>query len=875
MTISAGTRLGSYEIVSRLGAGGMGEVFRARDTRLDRGVAIKVLPEGFASNTQLKLRFEREAKSISQLNHPHICTLYDVGSHEGIEYLVMELIEGETLADRITRGPLPLPEVLKLGSQIADALHAAHRSGIVHRDLKPGNVMLTRSGAKLLDFGLAKPIITAAFGNDAPTEHKPMTAEGTIIGTFQYMAPEQLEGVEADARTDIFALGTVLYEMATGKRAFEGKTRTSLIAAIVDRTPTPISQILPLAPVALEHIVSRCLEKDPDARWQSAHDVGEELKWISSAGSLGDATAATSPRNRRRERVAWLAAALLLFGLVAALVQLSRGTTGSPAYSFTIPSTTSGYVWGDLAEISPDGSTFVFTARKDSSAPRLVWLRPADDFTARPLEGTEGADGASWSSDSRTILFNAAGKLKRIRVDGSAAEVVSDRPSVSGHTMNGTGTVLFGAREEGIYRVSKGGSPERITTLNRTRHELSHGSPHFLPDDEHFLFLAFARDAKQQLRRSYLYAGALGSKDVKFLGEIPSQVVYTDSGHLLFVRDGSLVAAPFDARKLAFIGEPMKVVDRVAYFKPAAVGQFTASRNGVLAFMAPVAASSLVWLDGAGKQLGDPLRTKTRYGRMRISGNGSRAAIAIYDPAIGTSDIWSLGLTRKTATRLTIDEGWEDDPVFTPDGTKMFYATDRVGIPDIFVKRLDSAEEDRAVVVDEGEQMPFDVSPDGRYLIYESDRYDGTRANIWILRIDGSEKPRPFVHTPSDEVAPRISLDGKWLAYVSNESGKYQVYVKPFPGPGEARQISTDGGGGPRWSPDSRLLYFREADTIFVADLQSPDAEPRIVFKLDQDLGGFEVAPDGKKFLAVVTDKRDADQPTQVMVNWLAAIQRK
>ena len=870
--LSSGSRLGPYEIVSRIGAGGMGEVWKARDTRLGRNVAVKLLPAELAANANFKLRFEREARTISQLNHPNICTLFDVGD----DYLVMELLEGETLADRITRGRLPMQEVLQYGIQIADALSRAHRQGVVHRDLKPSNVMITKAGAKLLDFGLAKSS-EPAISSDGATEHKALTQEGTILGTFQYMAPEQLEGNEADARTDIFAFGALLYEMATGRRAFEGKNRTSLIAAIVSAQPPPISQLQPLTPPALEHVVAKCLAKDVEDRWQSAHDVADELRWISDAGSQAGVAASTSISRRSRERMAWIVAALLAIGLAAAAVYIARNRREAPpTYSFTVPTTTKSYIWGSPAQISPDGTTLAFAARKDLSSPRSIWIRPVASFDARSLEGTNGAGTTmTWSADSKWILFNAEGKLRRIRADGGAAETVADRPSISGTAMNAAGTVLFTPSEGPLSRVSQGGAPQPITSLDKSRHERAHGSPHFLPDGEHFLFVAFAREPKGQVRRLYLYAGQLDSKEVKFLGEISSGVAYSEPGYLLFVRDGALVAAPFDADKLEIRGEPVTIADSVFYFKPAGVAGVSASRNGTLTYILPVAASSLVWLDGSGKQIGEPVRANESFGGMRIGRDGSRVTIAIADTKVGTNDLWSLGLTRPTATRLTFDEGWEDQPVLSPDGAQMFYSTDRIGIPDIFVKKTGSAEQDRGVVIEAGEQLPADVSPDGKYLVYESDRYDATGDDIWVVRTDGTERPRPIVRTPATELGPRISPDGRWLAYSSNESGKYQVYVKPFPGAGEARQISTVTGTSGRWSPDSRFLYFREWNRVMVADLQIPDAEPQFLFEPDREVGNFEVAPDGKRFLVELTDRLVAQQPTRVIVNWPSMITKQ
>jgi eukaryotic-like serine/threonine-protein kinase len=861
--VEPGKRLGPYLVDSRIGAGGMGEVWKARDTRLDRSVAIKVLPAELAHSAQFKLRFDREAKTISQLNHPHICTLYDVGDN----YLVMELLDGESLAERIARGPLPMAEVLKYGTQIADALDKAHRQGVVHRDLKPGNVMITKSGAKLLDFGLAKSTALAV-NVDGATEHKPLTQEGTILGTFQYMAPEQLEGLEADARTDIFAFGALLYEMATGVRAFEGKTKTSLIAAIVKDEPRAIREIQPLTPPALEHVVMKCLTKDPDERWQSAHDIAEELRWIGEAGSqAGMLTPQIATHRNARERIAWSIAVLALLAAAAIAAKTWLRPRTQPAMTFAIPGYDAGYQMSSFAIVSPDGRRFAFAARGSADRPRMLFVRDLANPQARALEGTENPNFFTWSTDSRRILYSTSAKLMMIDPDGGPPQQVAETPDVWGMAMSSEGVALIGSGRSGLSKTPpKGGTPEVLTKLDPSRHEVAHYAPHFV-DEKHFVFLVLTRVPGKRNQVPALYAGSLDSKEVKRVGDIPSVASYVDSGHLLFVREGSLMAVKFDPDAATVSGEPVTIANNLFYFHPAGAAEFSASRNGVVTYRSAIAGSPLAWLDQTGARLGT-VGPNLPFDAFVIAPDGQSVVAEVTDPKIGTSDLWNFGFKRGTATRLTFDPGWEGSPVLTPDGKRLFYASDRVGIPDIFVKELGSADDDRPVVVAPGEQYASDVSPDGKYLLYASAEYDESGEDLYVLALDdGKAKAVRFVRSPFNERNGRFSPDGTMIAYQSNESGSYQVYVKPFPGPGQARQISTAGGQDPRWSRDGKQLYFRHIKKVFAVDMSVPDQEPRQLFELSATIGNMEPAADGR-FLADVLSELAATRPTHVIVNW-------
>ncbi|MDX1583455.1 MAG: protein kinase, partial [Thermoanaerobaculia bacterium] len=699
MTITSGTRLGPYEIVESIGAGGMGEVWRAKDTRLDREVAVKVLPHGFAENEQFLQRFEREARAISSLNHPHICTLYDVGDEEGSHYLVMELIEGESLADRLKKGPLPLHDVLKYGRQIASALDAAHRQGVIHRDLKPGNIMLTKSGAKLLDFGLAK---SAAEGGgpvdgltNLQTEAKPLTQEGTILGTFQYMAPEQLEGLEADARTDIFAFGAVLYEMATGRRAFAGESKTSLIASIVSSQPEPISQVTPMTPPALDHVVRRCLEKDPDDRWQSAQDIASQLQWISEAGSQAGVATAVTFRRKTREKLAWAIAAVAILAAVILgsidLLETEPQARSVEAEILPVDGTSlvlSGEAVG-TATVSPDGKYVTFLAR-DEDGSRLLWLRPIDSRQARPLPGTENARYPFWSPDSRHIaFFNDRALMKVDTQGGPPLELTTIGVNPRRGTWNADDVILFSPSSlESIHRISaNGGTAEPVTTIDTERGETTHRWATFLPDGRHFLYMAGTHTSGARSELNAIYLGDLENPgDPKLLVRARSNAEYTN-GHLLYVRDNVLVAHPFDLSRLELHGAPFPIAEGVQYSSGSFFGVFSASREGTLLFRIAEESndSRIERIDSSGATL-SLIREPREFLGGSLSPDGGRLAVSIVDQQVGSGDIWIIDLQRDVSTRFTFDPSDEASPLWSPDGSKIIFTKMYEGTYSIFEK---------------------------------------------------------------------------------------------------------------------------------------------------------------------------------------------
>lgn len=871
MSLPAGTRLGPYEIVAPVGAGGMGEVYRAIDGRLGRTVAIKVLPRHLAATSEARQRFEREARAVSRVSHPHICALYDVGHQDGVAFLVMEYLEGETLAVRLGRGPLELNDLLRIGAQIAGALDTAHRRNIVHRDLKPANIVITRSGAKLLDFGLAKPVVAPARdpdSSDSPTQSEPLTAEGSIVGTVQYMAPEQLEKLDADARTDIFALGLVLYEMATGKRAFEGRSPASLIAAILKEEPRPLTEISPRMPRGLDAVVRTCLAKDPEARWQSARDVEIQLKGLATGIEERASPPHDLRRLRSRKRIAWGAAALLLALLVlfGGLRFDSSSRPESPVRSSLMPPPGLTFVPENFA-ISPDGTRLAFVA-VSLSGENSLWVRTLSASGAQELKGSEGATHPFWAPDSVRVGFFTPGKLKAANLATGAVQEICDAPVGRGGTWNSEDTIVFSPGITGpLLAVSaSGGSATPVTRLPRPDSAGAHRWPHFLPDGRHFLYFADWNPVDNGI-----YAGSLDTLESQLLtSEITGNVTFA-SGHLIYVRDRRLMAEPFDPSRLEPTGPPVPLGEQelekdLAFYRSG----FSVSDDGLLVFQsAAEAPSRLVWYDPNGRDLGQIPAERLRD--PRISPDGRFLAVSSDDFGNGKRFIRVFDLARGVSTRLT-DGGSEEMPVWSRDGAEITYVSTGVNSFAMAVVPADGSAPPR-VILEGARMIPNDRGADGRLVFMSFE--NGPSYLTSYSPADGKLE----LIGPGAEA--QFSPDGKWIAYVGNPQAVRDVVVQPFPGLGARIQISNSGGQQPRWSHDGSQLFYVSLDKKLMAvsfDPERPSASPpRVLFQTRIVASSFvlfqyDVAPDGRYLINSFPS--DHSSPLTLVTHWPQQLKR-
>ena len=874
MNVAPGSRLGPYEIVAPIGAGGMGEVWKARDTRLDRSVAIKILPVEFEQNPQLKLRFEREARTISQLSHPHICALYDVGEN----YLVMELLDGESVADRLAKAAMPLHDVLRYGAQVAEALDRAHRAGIVHRDLKPGNIMITKSGAKLLDFGLAKSAVVD-LAVDGATQHKPLTQEGTILGTFQYMAPEQLEGTEADSRTDIFAFGSVLYEMATGRPAFEGKTKTSLIAAIVKENPRPIAEMQPLTPPAFEHVVMKCLAKDPDDRWQSAHDIAEELRWISEAGSQAGVPATLAVKKRSRARWLVLSAAigwmLAVAAAIAAAMYALRWRAANHVTQTEIAAAMTAGMDAPLS-VSPDGRRLAAVVLAGNTT--QLWMRDLSTGEGRALAGTEGATFPFWAPDGHAIGFFAGSKLKTVNAESGAIQNICDALYGRGGTWSPLGVIVFAPNISApLMKVSEnGGKPVAVTKLTRGQGE-THRNPAFLPDGKRFLYSD--GDTAGLVESAELHAGSIdGGLDRKVLDYASSA---GQAGHwLLTIRDRNLIAQRFDAGALEVKGKPVAIAQNVEWYGPRWQGTFAVGGDTLVYEHSAQPKRQLLRLDGLDARpfvVGDA----EYYTWPALSPDGGRVIVNRFDPVTRGSDLWMVDLGGGPATRLTFDTRsffMEESAVFSPDGQRIAVAS--AGPSGSFHFQLwiqpAGGGTRESLKIEADFFWIEDWSRDGKALLVTPQRRN-TGYDVDIIHLDGDRKSVPLVHGDASEMGGRFSPNGKWIAYQSDESGRPEVYVTNYPAATAKWQVSTGGGARPFWSADGRQLFFLAGDRVVAAAVhegQSFSASaPRPVEALGDKIVDFAVAQNGRMVALREIDPGKA--PLSVVLNWQELLRGK
>jgi Tol biopolymer transport system component len=827
MSLGAGTRLGPYEIVAAIGAGGMGEVYKATDTRLSRTVAIKVLPAHWADNTEMKQRFEREARTIASLNDSHICALHDIGHEAGIDFLVMEYLEGETLAARIARGPLGVGETLTIAIAMAAALDRAHRQGIVHRDLKPSNVMLTPGGAKLLDFGLAK------VPGKTPASHE-LSAAGVVAGTLQYMAPEQLEGADADARSDLFALGVIIHEMVTGKKVFEGKSRVLLMSAIATHTPPPLLTSDPSTPPELEHLVATCLTKDPADRWQSARDVLAELQAIAEGGTDGETAtfAATgSTPNVRLYRAIAAAAILTAIGVSVPAFWYLSGDAAPAELRYRVPiqitadpapvgvaSVGTGATFGLTSfAVSPDGSSLAFVARPNTSGAFTLYVRPLGALVPRSLTSTdEGAAQPFWSGDGQSIAFVSGGRLRKIAASGGPPQDLCSVSDFFGGAWNREGVIIFGTAK-GIFRVTaEGGTPEAVTTLDAK--ETGHYWPSFLPDGRRFLYSAWSGEPSERA----VHAASLDSKDKTRIVAVESNAAYSDTGHLLFHRGKAVYAQAFDLKALTLSGEPARVADEISFGETDGRGHFSVSASGVLAYFenrgnqgntgaqSETAEWHLAWA-GRTSQVQERPGPSGIYRGVEVSPDGKRIAVHRHETDGG--DIWIIEPSG-SETRLTFSASQHNaSPVWSPDGRDIIYSSLRQGKSGLYRKRSDGTNAEELLIESELPKSPLSWSPDGTRIVF-SVQDPKTKRDLWVLSL-ADKKAEPLVNTPFDEIHAQISPDGKWIAYSSDLVGnRREIHVQPFPAGTGHWQISVAGGDWPRWRGDGKELYYHSIGNI-------------------------------------------------------------
>jgi eukaryotic-like serine/threonine-protein kinase len=895
-SLSQGIKLGRYEIRSQIGEGGMGVVYRARDERLNREVAIKVLPVSFSQDEGRLRRFEQEAQAAGALNHPNILAVYDVGAHDGAPYIVSELLEGETLRQRLTGSPLAQRRVIDYALQLAHGLAAAHEKGIIHRDLKPENIFITSDGRlKILDFGLAKLI--QEDGGEAQTDiptRRVDTKPGVVMGTVGYMSPEQLRGRVVDQRSDIFSFGAVLYEMLSGRRAFHGESTADMMSAILKEDPPDLSHANENISPALDRLVSHCLEKNPQERFHSARDLGFALEAIS--GTSGQTVTSATPvrvRSKNRERLVWMVitAALLLTTLAAVFFPLLRHTqteANTVRFNVTLPEKASFYsdVETHNLALSPDGRRLAFIAAKDAN--RFLWLQAFDELSPQSVPGTEGAYSPFWSPDSRYLAFFAQGKLKRLDMAGLSVQTIcnlSEEIDTVG-AWGRAGVILFNDQfndsrqslvtsaeqsSSAIYSVpATGGAP---TLLTKSKHVKSTWV-HFLPDGRRFLF--YGRG--DQPEESGVYAASLDSPDGNLVLKVAlTRVEYAPPGYLLYAREGSLLAQPFDEKNLRVTGEPFTVVTRLPYFDKTGWSEFSVSENSVLAYASNVSITRLVWFDRNGREAGQ-VGAPAGYSALRLSPDGQKVSLAIADDRTGSSDIWVHDLTHDTRTRFAFGPADDAESDWSPDGRRLVYFSCCEGSSTLFIKELNDTGKGQSPLA-AGFRGPWDWSADGRFILYSENEPTASR-DIWVLPVDSEQKPYPLFQTQFNESYAQFSPDGRWVVYLSNETGNDELYVARFDNPRESRRISTAGAAQPRWRRDGKELFYLAGDkSLMAVPVKAGDkfetGEAISLFKVDSIVAdSYDVSSDGQRFLMNIAERKTQSMPFTVVLNWTSDLKR-
>jgi eukaryotic-like serine/threonine-protein kinase len=904
MALASGSKLGPYEIISPLGAGGMGEVYRAIDTRLDRTVAVKILPSHLSENSEARQRFAREARAISSLNHPNICHLYDVGEQEGTSFLVMEYLEGDTLSDRLRKGPMSGEQVLKVGAEICEGLEKAHRSGIVHRDLKPSNVMLTKSGAKLMDFGLAKPNESTSGSKSGTPAYSavatlasmasPVTMAGTVVGTLQYMSPEQIQGKEADARSDIFSFGAMLYEMLTGKRAFEGKSQLSVASAILEKEPDPISAVQPMTPPALEQVVRTCLAKEPEERFQSAHDLKLQLQWIAAGGTQVAIPVVVASQRKRVGKVLVLAASAagwilaVVLGILA-VIYAGRFSSARPLIRSEI-GLPSGFDLADASDgapaLSPDGQRLAFvavrkgTVQGDSSSRTMILLRQMSSDDAIPLLGTEAGSFPFWSPDGKYLGFFAGGKLKKVDASGGPPQIICEAPDGRGGTWNQGGTIVFAPRIEGaLAAVSEGGgSPSELVAARKDEAGFTNRNPLFLPDGKHILYTA--RGGKDPV--AAVYAAALDGSTPKQILPAGSNVAYSD-GYLFYLKEGTLTAQRFDPAALRVEGNPISLAANVEYWNARDLGSFSVSHNGLVYRSSAVRDHELTWLDLSGKEV-DHWGEPGAYVSGTFSPGSRMAVLYRANPNGRGNSLWLADPERRTVTRLTPDSDQEQSAVVAADGKSVFISsTDGYTVTLVQRWLTASAKEEKQFESSHGYSDVVSISRDGRYVFFNEQDVK-TGFDIYYLDLKGEHKLVPLLNSSYQEFDARLSPDGKWLAYTSNETGRVELFVTPFPNVGSKWQVS-NGGVTVRdtqnimdWSPDGKNLRYEQEEKIYDVQIRNSGdklefSAPRELMSLPGDAIVLSIMPDGKRTLIARSTGDRSPVPMKLVLNWQHLVQ--
>ncbi|MGC2723178.1 MAG: protein kinase [Candidatus Acidiferrales bacterium] len=885
--------MGPYEILDAIGAGGMGEVYRARDSRLGRDVALKVLPEAFSRDAERMIRLEREAKVLASLSHPNIASIYGVEESNGGRALVMELVGGATLARRIGQGALPLDETLPIAKQISEGLEYAHERGIIHRDLKPSNLKQTPDGqVKILDFGLAKALegeTTELELQNSPTLSAASTRTGVLLGTAAYMSPEQARGKRVDRRADIWAFGCVLYEMLSGAPAFGGETTSDILACVIRAEPD-WSSLPGSLPPRIRELLRRCLQKDPRQRLQA---IGEARVTIEEAlAGAHDIAVSAGPsvgHLKPRERIAWTVATALL-AIAAALLGIgyfSRAPKpGQPIISQLSPPKNTEFILTGLSAgppvLSPDGNRLAFAAR-GADGKQFLWVRSLDETTEGPLAGTEGATFPFWSPDSRSLAFFASGKLNRIEASGGPPLALCDAVSGRGGAWGADGTILFARLSGPIFRVpASGGTPQPVTKLPESLGQFSHRWPQLLPDGRHFLFLGQATS----IGDATIYVGSLDGSEPKLLLRNESNAVYAPPGYLLFARQGTLLAQLFDAKKLQLAGDAVPLAAHDAVDSTMSRGNFSVSENGILVYASgSLSQARLLWFDRAGRQLSET-GTVDFYGFPRISPDGRKLAVSKVS-GTNSSSIWIFELDRGTSARLTFSAGRSDLPAWSPDGKSIVFVFTQDGKRHIYQKPADGTGTATPLVVGEGGEIFPSWSSDGRYLVFQTHSKQGTSPwEIWAQPLFGDHKPFPVVENPQFlQGTPALSPDGKWLTYDSDESGRVEVYLTPFLHGGGKWQVSPNGGNCPRWRADGRELLYMSLDNKLMSAEISEQASSVVVGKVQPLFQSnpvpsapecmYDLTPDGKTFVVVTLAGEQGSKPLTLAVNWPSLLKKQ